>query len=60
GSGAPAASAFSSLPAIGVVGMVAVAVGLVLVSGLIGGFFAAYSTAFYRSIRPTDPETTTP
>ncbi|WP_424009162.1 hypothetical protein [Haloferax denitrificans] len=60
GSGAPAASAFSSLPTVGVVGMVVVAVGLVLVSGLVGGFFAAYSTAFYRSIRPTNPETTAP
>ncbi|CQR51993.1 DUF7847 domain-containing protein [Haloferax massiliensis] len=60
GTGAPAASAFSSLPTVGVVGMVALAVGLVLFSGLIGGFFAAYSTAFYRSIRPTNPETTTP
>ena len=60
GAGAPAASTLSGLPTVGVVGMVALAVGLVLVSGLIGGFFAAYSTAFYRSIRPTNPETTTP
>ncbi|MCO8268542.1 hypothetical protein NKF06_18630 [Haloferax sp. AB510] len=52
--GAPAASAVSSLPTVGVVGMVAIAVGLVLVSGLVGGFFAAYSTAFYRSIRPAN------
>ncbi|RDZ62471.1 hypothetical protein C5B90_14940 [Haloferax sp. Atlit-12N] len=56
GTGATAASAFSSLPAVGVVGMVAIAVGLVLVSGLVGGFFAAYSTAFYRSIRPANSE----
>ncbi|WP_058828498.1 hypothetical protein [Haloferax sp. Q22] len=54
--GAPAASAVSSLPTVGVVGMVAIAVGLVLVSGLVGGFFAAYSTAFYRSIRPANSE----
>ncbi|AKU09322.1 MULTISPECIES: DUF7847 domain-containing protein [Haloferax] len=58
--GATAASAFSSLPTVGVVGMVAIAVGLVLVSGLTGGFFAAYSTAFYRSIRPANPEGVNP
>ncbi|WP_042663377.1 hypothetical protein [Haloferax sp. ATB1] len=56
GAGGPAASAVSSLPTVGVVGMVAIAVGLVLVSGLVGGFFAAYSTAFYRSIRPANRE----
>ncbi|MFC7203084.1 hypothetical protein ACFQJC_06135 [Haloferax namakaokahaiae] len=41
------------VPSVGIVGTVVFLVLLVVLSGLFGGFFAAYSTAFYRSIRPT-------
>ncbi|WP_416838845.1 hypothetical protein [Haloferax sp. DFSO52] len=40
------------VPSVGIAGMVGLVVVLLLVSSLFGGFFAAYSTAFYRSIRP--------
>jgi len=41
------------IPAVGLAGTVGLAVLLVVASGLFGGFFAAFSTAFYRRIRPT-------
>jgi hypothetical protein len=31
---------------------VALTVAFVVLSGVVGGFFAVYSTAFYRAIRP--------
>lgn len=40
-------------PSVGPAVVVGVTVLFVLVSGVVGGFFAAYSTAFYRRIRPT-------
>jgi hypothetical protein len=41
------------IPAVGLAGTVGLVVLLVVCSGLFGGFFAAFSTAFYRRIRPT-------
>lgn len=41
------------VPEFGLVGVVGLALLYVLLSGLFGGLFAAYSTAFYREIRPT-------
>ena len=41
------------IPAVGIAGTVGLALLLVVGSGLFGGFFAAFSTAFYRRIRPT-------
>lgn len=40
------------VPSPGPAGIAALVVVLVVASGLFGGFFAAYSTAFYRRIRP--------
>lgn len=39
-------------PSVGPAAVVALAVVFVLASGVVGGFFAAYSTAVYRRIRP--------
>ncbi|KTG22890.1 DUF7847 domain-containing protein [Haloferax profundi] len=52
GAASPATSLPVNVPSIGIVGIVGFAVVLVVFSGIFGGFFAAYSTAFYRSIRP--------
>ena len=50
---APAATPLPvDLPSVGLAGTAVLVVLLVVVTGLFGGFFAAYSTAFYRQIRP--------
>jgi hypothetical protein len=49
---APPTTPLSHLPTIGSVGVVALTVAFVVLSGVVGGFFAVYSTAFYRAIRP--------
>ncbi|WP_380681289.1 hypothetical protein [Salinigranum sp. GCM10025319] len=46
------------LPSVGLPGTVVLVLLLLLVTGLFGGFFAAYSTAFYRQIRPASAPTT--
>jgi hypothetical protein len=43
------------LSSVGPVGIVGLAVVFVVLSGLLGGFFAAFSTAFYRRVRPAAP-----
>lgn len=40
------------LPSVGLVGTLGLAVIVLVASSLVGAFFATYSTAFYRSIRP--------
>jgi hypothetical protein len=40
------------VPSLGPAGVAALAAVFLVASGLFGGFFAAYSTAFYRRIRP--------
>ncbi|WP_411967995.1 hypothetical protein [Haloferax sp. YSSS75] len=50
---APAATPhLFGLPSVGLVGTLGLAALVLVVSSLVGAFFAAYSTAFYRSIRP--------
>lgn len=44
------------IPSVGPAGMVGLAILYVIITGLFGGFFSAYSTAFYRSIRPIKAE----
>ncbi|ELZ97092.1 hypothetical protein C439_17258 [Haloferax mediterranei ATCC 33500] len=53
-SATPTSAAMTQLPNLGLAGIVGLTVLMVLISGLLGGFFAAYSTAFYRSIRPVE------
>lgn len=48
-----ATSQLLNLPSVGIVGTIGLLLLLVAFSGVFGGFFAAYSTAFYRSIRPS-------
>ncbi|MFB6109044.1 MAG: hypothetical protein ABEJ82_09455 [Haloplanus sp.] len=42
----------AALPSVGLAGVAALLVVYVVGAGVFGGFFAAYSTAFYREIRP--------
>jgi hypothetical protein len=52
---APAATPFPvHLPTVGLAGTLGLAVLLVVLTGVFGGLFAAFSTAFYRGIRPSD------
>jgi hypothetical protein len=49
----PAASHLPvAVPSVGIAGTVGLVVVLVVATALFGGFFAAFSTAFYRAIRP--------
>jgi hypothetical protein len=43
-----------AVPAVGLAGVVALSVALVAVTALATGLFATFSTAFYRTVRPTD------
>ena len=54
GATTPVSELTGSLPTIGTVGVVGLTLVVVLLSGLVGAVFAVYSTAVYRSIRPTD------
>jgi hypothetical protein len=55
----PAAGALPvELPSVGLAGTAVLAVLLVILTGLFGGLFATFSTAFYRTIRPVDSRPT--
>jgi hypothetical protein len=47
-----------AVPAVGLAGVVILSVALVVVTALATGLFATFSTAFYRTIRPTDDRST--
>lgn len=50
---APAASHLPvAVPSVGIAGTVGLLVVLLVATALFGGFFAAFSTAFYRAVRP--------
>jgi hypothetical protein len=56
GAAPPAAVPFpADLPTLGLAGTAGLAVLLVVLTGVFGGLFAAFSTAFYREIRPPVP-----
>jgi hypothetical protein len=46
------------LPTVGIAGTALLVLLLVVLTGLFGGLFATFSTAFYRRIRPVDDRTT--
>lgn len=52
GATTPMSGLAESLPTIGTAGVVGLTLVVVLLSAVVGGIFAAYSTAVYRSIRP--------
>jgi hypothetical protein len=55
----PAASPLPvELPSVGLAGTAVLVVLLVILTGLFGGLFATFSTAFYRTIRPVDGQPT--
>ena len=53
GAMAPTSQLTGSLPTIGTAGVVGLTLVVVVLSALVGGVFSVYSTAVYRSIRPT-------
>ncbi|MEA1931235.1 MAG: hypothetical protein U9O06_06780 [Euryarchaeota archaeon] len=53
GATTPMSGVAESVPTIGTAGVVGLTLVVVLLSAGVGGLFAAYSTAVYRSIRPT-------
>jgi hypothetical protein len=55
GSVGPAASPLPvDIPTVGIAGTAILVILLVVLTGLFGGLFATFSTAFYRAIRPVD------
>jgi hypothetical protein len=55
----PAASPLPvDLPTVGIAGTAVLVLLLVVLTGLFGGLFATFSTAFYRTIRPVDDRPT--
>ncbi len=47
------ATALTEFASVGLAGSIALTLGVLVLSAFVGGFFAIFSTALYRSIRPT-------